>query len=172
MVSEKIAVGIKNSEFKEELEELVIATIKLKKYSSQLFVLVVGSIFLLVLETFIHRKFIQYEKLVNYYNKYEHIDLIVWFCCVLFASIGIFILFNFQKLKRSGMIVFEELTDELDWSNKRKEFIRKPPIEARIVIKDFIQNTDLPFTVNGYGQIIYLVFFIVVILTSILIQLA
>jgi hypothetical protein len=68
------------------------------------------------------------------------------------------------------MIVYEELTDEIDWSSKRKEFIHRPPVQTRIIIKEFLKISDLPFTSGTNGQAFYLVLFLIVIIASIVIK--
>ena len=69
------------------------------------------------------------------------------------------------------MIFYEEITDEIDWSRKRKEFMHKPPIQLRIIIKEFLKATDLPFTSGKNGQGFYIILFLIIAVTTILVKL-
>jgi hypothetical protein len=105
----------------------------------------------------------------KYYNNSEN-ELIALFFIFFSVLFGVYILFRFNTIKNKGMVIYEELTDEIDWSRKRKEFIHRPPLELRIVIKEFLKATDLPFTTGTNGQAFYIVLFFVFLITGILIK--
>ncbi|WP_431108858.1 hypothetical protein [Winogradskyella poriferorum] len=101
------------------------------------------------------------------YTVFEIPLMIMTFLSILF---GIILLFKFNSLRDKGMILYEEITDEIDWSRKRKEFMHKPPLELRIIIKEFLKSTDLPFTSGKNGQAFYIVLFMVIAISTILIK--
>ncbi len=158
--SDKILNAIRQSEFRQELEELISITEKLKNQSSRIFVFIFLSICSLVVTTYFHNYVKINLKKVEFCNdcdQYAYFEIVFWFTTLAILMLAIIVLFQFNKIKKKGLVIYDELTEELDWSHKRKEFIRKPPIETRIIIKDFLQSTDLPFTSGQNGQAFYLI---------------
>ena len=84
--------------------------------------------------------------------------------------IGIFFLFYFSITRKQGMIFYEEVTDELDWSANRKDYKTRPSIEYRVAIKEFLKATDLPFTSGANGQAFYLAFFVIMLMIAIILK--
>lgn len=157
--------NLNDSEFTPELKRLIYLTHILKKYSSIVLFVLLICLFSLCLFAIFHRYNMNFRSFFN--EQLEIIFLILIFINVL---IGVFILFRFNAIKDRGMIIYEEITDEIDWSRKRKEFIHRPPLEIRIIIKDFLKSTDLPFTTGTNGQAFYLLLFFVFLLTAIMIK--
>jgi len=104
------------------------------------------------------------------HNFYTGLETPLITLLITFVVYGILLLFRFNSIREKGMILYEEITDEIDWSRKRKEFMHKPPIELRIVIKEFLKSTDLPFTSGKNGQALYVILFLTIILVVTLIQ--
>lgn len=167
MALPKLGDTIKDNEFRPQLENLLRITSYLQKVSSLIFLVLLLTIASCSLFIYFH------IKLINARNSFHQSD--IEFQEILFLTVtimmiilGIFLLFDFSNKRKRGLIIFDELTEEIDWSNKRKEYIHKPPIETRIIIKDFLRNADLPFTSGAIGQSFYLVMFIVMLVTSII----
>lgn len=153
------------SSFKYEINQLAEVTYYLKRTSLHILVSLVLSLISLPVYTVIYRV---YHK--SLFVFYEYASIIVLLSIFTFAILGIFLLFKFNSYRTKGMIIYEELTDEIDWSNKRESFIKRPPLQARITIKDFLKTSDLPFTSGANGQAFYLVLFFINIIASVIIQ--
>jgi len=76
---------------------------------------------------------------------------------------GLLFLARFNRLRKQGMTVYENLTEDIDWSSKRREYIHRPSREARSTIRDFLHAADLPFTNGVNGQAIYILGFVAII---------
>lgn len=74
--------------------------------------------------------------------------------------IGLLLLFIFNYLRNSAYAYYEELSDELQWGSKSTRSGR-PPMKYRVVIKEFLRSSDLPFIKNSrLSMIIYFILFI------------
>ncbi len=140
----------------------------LKRYSLMLLLILLLSIIFMTLFAFIHKYNLTRE--VYYSNMYTVFEIPLMIMTFLSILFGIILLFKFNSLRDKGMILYEEITDEIDWSRKRKEFMHKPPLELRIIIKEFLKSTDLPFTSGKNGQAFYIVLFMVIAISTILIK--
>lgn len=150
----KINREIEDSQFSVQLKHLMLITRQLRSYSSYTIILLVFSLIFLTLVSIYRRQFsIGYDLNI--------LTLGIWMYSLLNIIMGIFILYKFSAIRKQGMIIYEELTEEIDWSSKRKEFIHRPPIETRIVIKEFLQASDLPFTSGANGQAFYLIMYVI-----------
>lgn len=140
----------------------------LKSYSLMLLLILLLSIIFMTLFAFAHKyNLTRKSYFSNMYTEFEIPLMIMTFVSILF---GIILLFRFNSLRDKGMILYEEITDEIDWSRKRKEFMHKPPLELRITIKEFLKSTDLPFTSGKNGQAFYIVLFMIIAISTILIK--
>jgi hypothetical protein len=156
---------IEDSDFKPQLSRLIELTKILKNYSSFILLTLLTCLFSVCIFAIFHKNNVSNK----YYNNSEN-ELIALFFIFFSVLFGVYILFRFNTIKNKGMVIYEELTDEIDWSRKRKEFIHRPPLELRIVIKEFLKATDLPFTTGTNGQAFYIVLFFVFLITGILIK--
>lgn len=96
---------------------------------------------------------------------------LIYLLIILFIFIAEFyILYRFNNTRKKGMSLYSEITDDIDWSNKRSQYIHRPPIKARTSIKDFLHATDLPFTSGVNGQAIYVLGFVLMALVSIILK--
>lgn len=141
----------------------------LKRYSLFILFTILGSIISMSLFAFIH-KYNVIDRDMYYSSFYSQFEIPLLLTTFTFIVLGIILLFRFNTFRDKGMILYEEITDEIDWSRKRKEFMHKPPIELRIVIKEFLKATDLPFTSGKNGQGLYIVLFLVIAISTILIK--
>jgi hypothetical protein len=151
----------KESAFDYELKELRHITLMLRKYGGILVVILIMQI--IILAGFLVFSRFCYKCNFGVHNEFTLIVLLFSISALL---MGVFLLFRFSRLKNRGMIIYEEITEEIDWSFKRKEFIHKPPIELRILIKDFLKSSDLPFTSGNFGQAFYFLIFILVTIST------
>lgn len=79
----------------------------------------------------------------------------------IFSLIGIFCIYIFDRIKRRGMIRYEILINFIEKKVKlseREEEIM--PLEARIILKDFLNSCNLIFSNSSVGLLIYLLIFI------------
>jgi hypothetical protein len=92
-------------------------------------------------------------------------DLILMASFIFFITI--LALFVHERLKRNGDIIFNEVSDELQWSLESRRFPKspndfhsekeqRPNITIRIILRTFIRNTDLPLAASRLGPLIYL----------------
>jgi hypothetical protein len=139
----------------------------LKRYSLMILFTFLGSIIFMTLFAFSHKYTAMSSGYTNFYTQFENPLLLMTF---IFIVLGIILLFRFNAFRDRGMILYEEITDEIDWSRKRKEFMHKPPMELRIVIKEFLKSTDLPFTSSKNGQGLYIILFLLIAISTILIK--
>lgn len=103
------------------------------------------------------------------HDKYNVIDnYFVFF--YLFALIGISSLVVFEKKKRRGEILFEEISDELHWDigyqrTSKNNVIanERPNLEIRLILRDFAKSSNLPFLPNRYATTAYAIFTIVLV---------
>jgi hypothetical protein len=158
-------LNIDDNPFKEELLQLIEISARLRRMGLYILLCLISSIIFLAIYAILSR---QYQR--EFYTFNNSIELIVWIYIFVLVIVGIFMLFRFSSLRNKGMIVYEELTDEIDWSSKRKEFMHRPPVQTRIIIKEFLKISDLPFTSGTNGQAFYLVLFFIVIIASIVIK--
>jgi len=87
----------------------------------------------------------------------EQIKFIIY---TMFIVSLIFLIF-YDKMRRSGDAIYEEISDELQWDIKKyKKFEfniekNKPSLDARIILREYINTTDLPLTRGSYGVTVY-----------------
>ena len=163
---------IEDVEFRPQLLRLVSLTRILKKWGHIILFFLLLSLFALGAFGVLRKSNIMRGNYINgyeytIYSSYENVALLFVFILVLF---GILVLLRFSSLRNEGMIIYEEITDEIDWSRRRKEFIHKPPIETRIIIKEFLKSSDLPFTSGTNGQALYVILFFVILISAIMIK--
>lgn len=164
MEKEKHSKEIFDGPFGRQLDELIYITNRLRVSG---LAILMG----LILVIIIFATLMLYAKRSEMDNRY-YIDLFSlysWGLGVGFLLVGIFFLYRFNSLRNRGMIIYDEITEEIDWSSRRKEFIHRPSIDTRIIIKEFLKSTDLPFTSGSNGQAIYLVLYVLICLATIII---
>jgi hypothetical protein len=88
---------------------------------------------------------------------------------VVLASVAFVIeticLLAYERLRRTGDTLFDELSSELQWSLRQKfeppsdpfESRKPPNLTVRIILRRFIKNTDLPLVPGHIGTFIYLI---------------
>jgi hypothetical protein len=163
MEKDKYSKEIKESPFGNQLEELIFITKKLR--SSGLFILLglIAVIIIFATLTLFARRLYFDDRFIMY-----KFSLFSWVFGVTFLLMGVFMLYRFNALRNRGMIIYDEITEEIDWSSKRKEFIHRPSIDTRIIIKEFLKSTDLPFTSGSNGQAFYLILYVLICLATII----
>lgn len=70
-------------------------------------------------------------------------------------------LVHYERTKKRGRVLYEELSDELQWritndSSVSRRVARDPGIRARIILRSFIYETALPFLPDHIGSFVYL----------------
>lgn len=84
---------------------------------------------------------------------------VIWII-ILFATLTT--IYLYESSRRKGDVLFEEISDELEWNvkNHKAEQIanERPEINARITLRSFAKTTDLPFVPGRFGPAFYFVF--------------
>jgi len=78
------------------------------------------------------------------------------------SFIGFLCLFIFNHFRSKGNVLFEVITEEVEWNFKNTDE-KKPerqPVEFRLALKNFLKSSDLPFAPGNLGLIIYFIMFI------------
>lgn len=163
----KSDIQIENSEFRPELERLIRMTRTLRLYGIIILLMLLLCFLSVSVYAVMHRKVCLMSN--PFYSDIQNENL--GFAGIfLFGLIGIYVLVRFNNIRGKGLIIYEELTDEIDWSRKRREFTFKPPLETRIIIREFLKSTDLPFTSGANGQAFYLVLYFLFFIAGIMIK--
>lgn len=162
---DKISREIEDSPFRHQLEELIYISKRLRTYGSYILIGLVLSLIFLATYVVLLRRLYHSEDFIMI-----QVSLFAWLYALLTIIFGIFMLYRFNTLRNKGMIIYDEITEEIDWSSKRKEFIHRPPIETRIVIKEFLKAADLPFTSGSNGQAFYLILYILISIATIILM--
>jgi hypothetical protein len=108
---------------------------------------------------------------------------------------GLMCLFLWERKVGQGMILYEEISDEVEWRHRtfRRKLVSltggdpdqseddasgdaqkssgRPNIEVRILLREFLRETTLPFVNASVGTTVYAAFFVVfiVLITGILV---
>lgn len=154
---------LEENEFRPHLEELIIITKRLKRISAILLSVIFMSVISFAIFA-VYKRILFHESYRNYFSLMAYGITFI----ISFVALGVFALIKFNELRKRGMILYDELTDEIDWSNKRKEFMHRPPIEMRIIVKEFVKSADLPFTSGPNGLAFYLIILLALIVSTIL----
>jgi len=152
-----------------QIIRLISFTRALRRYSTLIIGILLTSIFTLGYYAILLKRHTNEFNSNNYLFESE-IELPLLLFIFIFICMGILLLLRFSMVRNKGMVIYEEITDEIDWSRKRKEFIHRPPLEIRIQIKEFLKSTDLPFTTGPNGQAFYLALYFIELISTILIR--
>ena len=74
-------------------------------------------------------------------------------------------IYLYESKRRQGEVLFEEISDELEWhikGDKTEAASTRPEIDARISLRSFFKTTDLPFIPGKFGPAFYLGFNIII----------
>lgn len=70
----------------------------------------------------------------------------------------------FERMVRRGNVLFEEISDELEWKVRHEEVEhsttppdQRPTLNPRIVLRAFAQTTDLPLVPGKFGPLFYVI---------------
>lgn len=65
-------------------------------------------------------------------------------------------LFAYDQLKRRGDVIFEELSNELQWSLDQDVQRKAASLDIRVLMRHYVFSSDLPLTRGPYGMGLYL----------------
>jgi hypothetical protein len=86
---------------------------------------------------------------------------------------GFLLIAFFETRRRRGDVFFDELSNELQWSGPTRPAKtvaqEKPPIRVRIILREFVQASDLPLLPGRYGPAAYAFIFIIVAIAAYLV---
>jgi hypothetical protein len=106
-----------------------------------------------------------------YYSTYgvEQSFYIAAFLSFIFFAISVFLLITYDKQKRQGNVLFEEISDELQWwtleknvsgikkKNDSNSLERERPIlRIRIALREYVHTTELPLLKGTSSIALYL----------------
>lgn len=80
----------------------------------------------------------------------------------LLLSLLLYLLLVYERCRKRGRVLYEELSDELQWritsgDDKTSTIRRKrnPGIRARVVLRSFVYSTDLPMLSGNTAAFVY-----------------
>lgn len=105
------------------------------------------------------------------------------FSILLTILLVVFYLFQFERLKKKGDVIFDEISDELQWwaINKESDFVEeylkkmgkksiRPKINVRVILREYVNNSGLPLLQTANSTFTYLsinfVFFVISLFSS------
>jgi hypothetical protein len=95
------------------------------------------------------------------------------FLASLFFCFSIFSLLTYDRNKKQGNVLFEELSDELEWrvketNNEKKINIPKenPVLRTRIALREYTYTTELPLVKGQYSITLYFILNIVLLILT------
>lgn len=84
--------------------------------------------------------------------------------------LGLLSLLFHNIYKKRGRIYYDEITDEIEWNYKRKEYYERLPINIRVALKDFLSSEELIFVPSVFGHLIYFIMYLFIIIANILLM--
>lgn len=103
-----------------------------------------------------------YSSIIIFSRKLSDDSFLINVLLVWFNFISVACLINYEFLCKKGNILFSEISDELEWNLKNeKSGNESPNIDTRIILRSYIQASELPFFRGKYGTGIYLLINIV-----------
>jgi hypothetical protein len=98
---------------------------------------------------------------------------------ILSAFQGLVMLLRWEKRRKEGMVLYEEVSDEVEWRHRSQlkpkvgvinpKARRRAGLSIRLALRRFLSSTDLPFTPRQASGVAYTVYFIVCIMLVVLI---
>lgn len=96
----------------------------------------------------------------------------------LFPLMGLWMLFKWDRRRRYGMALFEEISDEVEWAHRTHRVVSsglisypippdiptRTPLGVRRTLRKFLNAATLPLVPSSSGASLYLVYFLVVLL--------
>ena len=91
------------------------------------------------------------------------------------ALYGLMFLYVWDRKRRRGMLLYEEISDELEWAHRthrkretpKMSLVDRPEFPVRLLLRQFLNAATLPLAPEGFGTSFYLLFyFLCVFLTA------
>ena len=159
--------SLKDDSLKPQLVGLIAITSKLQNLSSSIFSNLLTSIVVLATLPFF-RYFYYFSLFAN--ETISTIEIIIISISFFLTLASLRKLIQFRVERRKGMVIYDDVTDEIDWGKRRREFIYNRPEQARVVIRNFIKSIDLPFSDGIIGETVYFSLFILISITVVVIS--
>lgn len=111
---------------------------------------------------------------LNFYNtfwlkKSFGQESVIFDFIVLIPVCALFLLIIYEFMRKKGNTLFSEISDELEWNLKTGESRDETPsINARIILRSFVNASELPFFRGKYGAGIYLLINVVSLIFSVI----
>jgi hypothetical protein len=91
------------------------------------------------------------------------------------AMYGLTALFLYDRRRRHGDVLFEELSNELQWqavsgSSIPKAAESRPSIENRVTLRNYVQASDLPLVPGKFGPTAYAITFLIIAVICVLVR--
>jgi len=146
------------------LEDIHLITIRLRKLGMISFLFTIISFAIVLLFSI--------QTMQRYYYYLFHLPTefyALFFIFIIFF--GMYTLIIYDRMRKKGDALFEEVSDELQWNilqsvktEKVSDRSKKPTLKARVVLREFITTIDLPLVRGKHGMTIYFLINIVSIL--------
>ena len=91
-------------------------------------------------------------------NNYSE-EVTFLFLLLMSFSINFVLLFIRDQIRKDGESLYEEVSDELQWSVKEQvmrgesQELTRPSIQWRYILRDFVKNTSLPLGLTSWQYI-------------------
>jgi hypothetical protein len=79
----------------------------------------------------------------------------------LLSALTVIALLYFERLRRRGDTLFQELSEELNWFSRPRDLNESvvpynvPPIDIRVALRTYTRMTDLPLVPGKFGPATY-----------------
>jgi hypothetical protein len=94
-------------------------------------------------------------------HSYRDMESMIRFFFIVCFSVNFLLLLLYDRFRKRGDAYFEEISDELQWDLKLSKKSdsnlerKRPDIEARVILREYINVTDLPLVRGRNGITIY-----------------
>jgi hypothetical protein len=107
------------------------------------------------------------EKSIHSFGAEDQV-LMLKLLTIAICLLGFIIIMLFELLRRQGDVLFEELSNELQWGGNvaSKGPVEKPRISERIILRSFVQASDLLLVPGRFGPAVYGLMFLALALTA------
>lgn len=116
-----------------------------------------------VLYLALYRRFMN----ISNYQLYLYIESMMFIATISF--IGLVMLHIFDLKKKQGMAIYDLLMEEVQWRFKEDSNLDTSVYigNIKLILKQFIVNSDLPFVNGNSGKTIYFVLFVLILMVKV-----
>jgi|SRR5579859_7531997 len=103
----------------------------------------------------------------------------VYLVGILIHLTGVVFLVSWERLKKDGLVLVEEISDEIEWDYRKRrqsadalpngERAQRPELEVRVALRGFLRAAELPLAPEQYSTLVYAAYFVACVFATILI---